>query len=241
MNRFKVTDGSIKSNDKLKNIFNSINIPNYLGRIRKLKKKYGIKVVISKSLLFLLSPLISVRTIYKLNLNEVDWNKFEDGRFNFSKMSIADLSKLVKEYSVEISMNRFRTLKNIINGDYSECYKVVNHNNDVCSYNCVAFKKPELEKIFSKIKNLNINKNAYIFREYTFKRFRNQGVQTFAYYKRFKILNEKGFKTVVARVAKYNSAAEHICQKLGFKGELREIHFHFFNIFKNSNFIVFKI
>jgi len=226
---------------KLKNVLNSINLKDYLNRLKILKKEHGFRIVFFKSLLFLLSPLVAVRTIYKLNLNEVDWNKFEDNRFSFSEMSISDLSKIVKEHSNEISTKRFKMIQEIINDDYSECYKVVNSNNEICSYNCLAFKKPEFEKIFRRIENIDINKNAYIFREYTFKKFRNQGAQTFAYYRRFNILNEKGYRTVTARVAKYNFAAEHNCERVGFKKVLLEINFHFFNLFRNSSFIIFKI
>jgi hypothetical protein len=209
--------------------------------VRSFIKKYGLKVAFFKVLLVLVNPIISIRNVYKIDLHSINYERSIEGKFSIVKMDLADLDIISSEYKDELSKKRYLALKKLINSPDSECYKIINRPGEISAYGCMSYKAREYEKMFKKIRNLNPGKNAYILRNYTFKKFRNQGIQSFAYYERFKILIEKGYESAVVRIAKYNFASEYQCEKMGFKKELLELHFHFFNLFPYSNFLLINL
>jgi hypothetical protein len=204
-------------------------------------KNRGLKIAFFKFLLVLINPLVSIRTVCKLDLSSINWERFIGGKFFITKMDLHDLDFISVKYKNELPKNRYNVLKELINSPDSECYKIMNNSGEICAYGCMKYRAKEYEKMFKKIHNLDLSKNAYILRNYTFKKFRNQRIQSFAYYERFKILAAKGFESVIVRIAKYNFASEVQCEKMGFKKELIEVHFHFFNLFPYSNFLAINI
>jgi hypothetical protein len=209
--------------------------------IRTFIKKYGLKISFFKFLLVIINPIVSIRTVYKLDLNSINWERFKEGKFSIAEMDLKDLDLISLEHKSELSGKRNNSLKRLISDPDSVCYKIMNNSGEICAYGCIKYRTKEYERMFKKIRNLNLDKNVYILRNYTFKKFRNQGIQSYAYYERFKILIEKGYKSAVVRIAKYNFASEYQCERMGFKKELIELHFHFFNLFPYSNFLTMKI
>jgi len=54
-------------------------------------------------------------------------------------------------------------------------------------------------------------------------------------------LRDKGYRTATARAARGNTAANRGYARAGFERKLVEFHFHFFDRFPNSKFLVLPV
>lgn len=217
-----------------------VNFVKTFKRYAVLARNIGFKKTILKIILFLLSPLVSFRVVYKLDISKFIISP-EKTNYIFFNINLSDLRLMYSRYKKEVTEKRFDYLKKIIKTPNSDCYTIKNSLNNICGYGCTALGKNMHQKIFNHMNDVRINKSAYLFRDYTFKKYRNIGVQTYLIKKRLELLKSKGYKTAIARIAVSNTASVRAYRKFGFRGELLEIHFHFFRIFPNSNFLLVKM
>ena len=187
-----------------------------------------------------LTQIATIRIVYKVDLNGIRFVPENKG-FTIEEANLYDLDLMNSINEKEVSPDRYQYLRGILKSSSSSCYLLKNSDGDMCGYCCLAFGKVSHAKIFSKIQDIDTDKNGYLFRDYTFKKFRNRGVHTFGIYSRLLILKNKGYKTATTRVARGNIAAEHAYKNLGFRGSLIELHFHFFSRFPNSNFLLIPL
>jgi len=209
---------------------------NKITKIRNL----GFKKTVLKIILIALSLFVSFRIIYKLDIKKLKKVK-DKNNYNFYIINLADLELLFSSHKEEVTKERYNDLKKIIESVNSVCYIIKDKFKNICGYGCLAFGKEKHSKIFNNIESIKINENGYLFRDYTFKKYRNSGVQTSLIKKRLELLNNKGYKTATVRIALGNVASEKAFCKFGFTKELLEIHFHFFNKFPDSNYWIKKV
>lgn len=205
-----------------------------------LYRKEGFRRCLAKIISFAIGQLVSVRFVYKLVLNQIKFIPQDKG-FTIKEMDFDDLDLTHSLNEQEISQKRYECLKEIIKSRTSSCYILKNDDDNICGYCCLGFGEEGHAKIFGRIRGMDIRKNGYLFRDYTFKKYRRQGIQAFAIYSRLLILKNKGYKTATTRISKDNIVSEHSYEKLGFRKCLIEIHLHLFNIFPNSNYLVIPL
>lgn len=206
-------------------------------RFKKYQNKYGIKKTIHKIVNIFLTCFVSTRFVYILDL--IDLKKIFRSEKHIIKEAInSDIDIMYSNYSNEISNKRLRFLKKSVEDPDIICLLVLNKEGDICGYGCLALGKAKYSKIFKKINSVEIKKNGYFHRDYTFNRYRRQGVQKVLIGGRLNILKNKDFKTATTRIAVGNIASEHCYKKYGFRKVLKEIHFHFFNLFPETNYFV---
>ena len=203
-------------------------------------RKEGFRKCLAKMIYRTIFRVVTIRIVYKLDLNQI---KFVPGNkgFTIEEMNLYDLDLMYSIYGHEIPQRRYEYLKGIIKSYTSSCYMIKNNTGDIGGYCCLGFGKESHAKIFSKVKDMDIHKNGYLFRDYTFKKFRGQGLHKFGIYSRLLILKNKGYKTATTRIAKGNITSEHSYGKFDFRKSLIEIHFHLFNRFLNSKFLVIPL
>jgi len=204
-------------------------------------KKLGFRKTIIKAVVVALNFFISFRIVYKLDLCKFNKSKVENNYYNFFSISLSELRSLYSENKDEITKKRYSSLKKIIESPSSVCYIAKDGPGNICGYGCLALGREKHSKTFNRIKGLKIDKNGYFFRDYTFKNFRNIGVQKYLVKKRLELLKYKKYETATARIAIGNIASEKTYKRFGFNKELLEIHFHFFNFFPDSNFLLINI
>ncbi|MBC8487332.1 MAG: GNAT family N-acetyltransferase [Bacteroidetes bacterium] len=157
------------------------------------------------------------------------------------QLNDSDLRLLYSVSGNEINIDRYNYLRQLLTGSSSNCYIVKNINGDICGYCAMWFGEGLYDQIFGRIKNLNINDNGYLFRDYTFKKFRGKGVQKFMIYSRLEILRNNGYKTATTRIAIGNYISERVYKKFGFIGNLIEIRFPLLNAFYTMSNLVLLI
>ena len=184
--------------------------------------------------------VVTIRIVYRLELDQIKFVP-EDKGFTMEKMNLSDLDLMYSINEHEIPQGRYEDTKEMIKSSTSACYMVKNNTGDICGYGGIEFGKGRHAKILGMIKGINVDKTGNMTRDYTFKRFRGQGIHEFVIYSRCLILKNEGYKTAITRVAKNNIIAQHNNEKVGFRKILIEMHFHLFNRFPLSNYLLIPL
>jgi hypothetical protein len=185
-----------------------------------------------------LARVVSFRYIYKIDL--LDFNISTQKKFKFQKGGIQEINRMYNDHQDEISSSRYNDLKNILNSENSEIYTTKNYGDLICGYSILEYGYIKESSYLTKIKGIDIEKNGYVRRDYTFINFRGQGLHKYSIVKRLQILKEKSFRTCTTRIAVQNVISKNNYQTLGFEKYLLEIEFHFFHKLRNNNKIFFS-
>ena len=140
-----------------------------------------------------------------------------------------------KDYQDEMPLSRCFDLMNIIKSKNSDLYITKNPKGQILGYSVLEYCNKREFSYLSKIKGIEIDKNGYIRRDYTFLKYRGHGLHKFSIIKRLQLLKYKSFYTCTTRIAIQNYISNKNYQKLGFEKYLLEIEFHFFHKIKNNN------
>lgn len=203
-------------------------------------RKEGFGKSLAKIMYSIITPVVTIRIVYKSDLNQTRFPS-ENEDFTIEKMNLHDLDLMYSTNEHEVPPSRYEYLKEMIKSSTSSCYMLKNNAGDICGYCGIEFAKGRHAKILGKIKHIDTDKSGYTTRDYTFKKFRGQGVHKFGICRRCLILQNKGYETAITRVAKNNVIPQHNYEKVGFRKILIEIHFHLFNRFPSSNYLVIPL
>ena len=184
--------------------------------------------------------IVIVRDVYKIDLDKAKPPPEGTG-LSLEEASLATLRDMYTAHKSEISPRRYQQLRQIVESASSACYLVRDRDGVYCDYYCLAFGREEHAGIFERISGVDIDSNGYLFRTYTFKEHRRKGIHAFAKFSLLAILKEKGYRTATSRIARGNVSALGIESRVGFERRLVELHFHFFDRFPNSKFLVFPV
>lgn len=205
-----------------------------------LRRKGAVRRLFARILRGTIGRLVTVRGVYALDLSRIEFVPEHKG-WTIEQMNLCDLDLMYSINREEIHRHRYEDLRELAENSKSNCYMVKNGSGDICGYYCLMLGKGKYDRIFSKLKRIRIEENGILTRDYTFKRFRRQGVYTFSIHSRLGILRNKGYRTATIRIAKGNIAAEKTVERFGFRKSAIELHFHLFNLFPLSNHVLISV
>lgn len=180
---------------------------------------------------------VTVRFVYTLDLDQIEFVP-QRRDLDIEEMNLCDLDSMYSTNKDEILPRRYENLRQIIQSPNAGCYMIKNSTGDVCGYYGLLFGRGRYDRIFGKIKDVSLEENGILTRDYTFKKFRRQGMYTFSVHSRLQILRDRGCHTAAIRIARGNVAPNKVVQRFGFRRRLIEFHFHLFNTFTNSNHLL---
>lgn len=202
-------------------------------------KKESILTILWIYFLKLLARIVSIRYVYEVKLNEISGCPTYP-MLSFVPMTEKDLSYIYSTHKNEMPYSRFIDLMSLLRNEHAILYIAKDNKNNICGYCATELEKVVHKNLFSKIKGLDIKKYSYTGRDYTFKKFRGLRIHKFMILTRIKLIKDLGCDRAITRVAVQNLVSNHNYYKCGYKVKLIEFHFHFFNRFKNSNYLFIK-
>ena len=184
--------------------------------------------------------IVTVRYVYKIDLDKAKPPSGGTG-LSLEEVSLATLHDMYTAHKSEISARRYQHLRQLVASASSACYVVRDSSGEYCGYYCLVFGREEHAGIFAKISDVDVDSNGYLSHGYTFEEHRRKGINTFATRGRLAILKDKGYRTVTLRVARGRMATGATYSTLGYQRRLLELHFHYFDRFPDSKFLVFPV
>ena len=126
------------------------------------------------------------------------------------------LDLLRNAYNTEMPQEKYEQLCNRLrDGSTDKVYIAIDPQNQIHGYYCVSY--GENFDITMNYKILNEPNNLFLFDGYTFKKFRNKGVGSYAVRALLKELKDKGYSTISTMVDEGNVYPEKGLKTIGFR------------------------
>lgn len=171
----------------------------------------------------ILNKILRKHFLYKIEVSPINVDEWD---LEFIPLDIDLLDKMKRDFTFEISKNKYETLKSRLDDSSTDkTFVVIDKEENIYGYYSMSFGDHYENEMRFKIPK--DEERVYLFDSYTFKSMRGKRVQLFAIKSRLNIAFEKGYKYATCIVMEGNIPSEKNVIKAGFRKAGTVNYYHF--------------